>query len=101
MHVHASDDISVAHTATMPTGEHSPARFSAFPTRGTRAAGSPLTAREAERAGGKRSRAGSSYSKCLIDVIPPVPLQTPLAGARAPLWVPRCVVLTGKSRNAL
>src|SRR5579859_1529912 len=51
MHIHAPHNISVASKATVPTGEASPARFSALATRRTRAAGSPLTAREARHVG--------------------------------------------------
>jgi hypothetical protein len=51
MHIHAPHDVSVAHKATVPAGEDAPARLGVFPTGRTRAAGSPLTAREARHVG--------------------------------------------------
>ena len=51
MHIHAPHEVSVTHKATVPAGEDPPARLGVFPTRRTRAAGSPLTAREARHVG--------------------------------------------------
>ncbi len=85
MHIHASHDIAVATKATVPAGPIATRWLLAFPTRRTRAAGSPLTAREARQVG------LLAFLLQVIDIFAILPARHPLVVMPTRIFVPHAI----------
>ena len=85
VHIHASHDIAVATKATVPAGPITTRWLLAFPTRRTRAAGSPLTAREARQVG------LCTFLLQVVDIFAILPARHPLVVMPTRILVPHAI----------